>query len=109
MWPGWRRSSLSGRLKVGEWTVVPELNCLQRGGQSVRVEPKVMRVLVTLAEKPGEVLSKEHLLRQVWPETFVSDEVLTRCISELRKVFEDNPKEPTYIQTISKSGYRLVA
>lgn len=100
---------MSGRLRVGDWTVVPELNCLERDGRSVRVEPKVMRVLVALAEKPGQVLSKENLLRQVWPETFVSDEVLTRCISELRKVFEDNPKEPDYIQTIPKGGYRLLA
>jgi TolB-like protein/Tfp pilus assembly protein PilF len=68
-----------------------------------------MQVLVTLAEQPGNVLSKEHILRQVWPETFVSDEVLTRSISELRRVFEDNPREPTYIQTIPKGGYRLLA
>jgi TolB-like protein/DNA-binding winged helix-turn-helix (wHTH) protein/Tfp pilus assembly protein PilF len=100
---------LTGRLKVGEWRVAPELNSLERDGHSVRVEPKIMQVLVTLAERPGSVLSKEHILRQVWPETFVSEEVLTRSISELRRVFQDNPREPTYIQTIPKGGYRLLA
>jgi TolB-like protein/DNA-binding winged helix-turn-helix (wHTH) protein/Tfp pilus assembly protein PilF len=100
---------LASRLRVGEWRVAPELNSLERDGHSVHVEPKVMQVLVTLAEQPGNVLSKEHILRQVWPETFVSDEVLTRSISELRRVFEDNPREPTYIQTIPKGGYRLLA
>ena len=100
---------LASRLRVGEWRVAPELNSLERDGHSVHVEPKIMQVLVTLAERPGTVLSKEHILRQVWPETFVSEEVLTRSISELRRVFEDNPREPTYIQTISKGGYRLLA
>ena len=100
---------LASRLRVGEWRVVPELNSLERDGHSVHVEPKIMQVLVTLAEQPGTVLSKEHILRQVWPETFVSEEVLTRSISELRRVFEDNPREPTYIQTIPKGGYRLLA
>ncbi len=100
---------LASRLRVGEWRVAPELNSLERDGHSVHVEPKIMQVLVTLAERPGTVLSKEHILRQVWPETFVSEEVLTRSISELRRVFEDNPREPTYIQTIPKGGYRLLA
>jgi TolB-like protein/DNA-binding winged helix-turn-helix (wHTH) protein/Tfp pilus assembly protein PilF len=100
---------LASRLRVGEWRVVTELNSLERDGHSVHVEPKIMQVLVTLAEQPGTVLSKEHILRQVWPETFVSEEVLTRSISELRRVFEDNPREPTYIQTIPKGGYRLLA
>jgi DNA-binding winged helix-turn-helix (wHTH) protein len=106
---GWAEVGLTGRLRVGEWRVAPELNSLERDGQSVRVEPKIMQVLVTLAERPGTVLTKEHILRQVWPETFVSEEVLTRSISELRRVFEDNPREPTYIQTIPKGGYRLLA
>src|SRR5580704_5941228 len=100
---------VASSLRIGEWRVVPELNSLERDGHSVHVEPKIMQVLVTLAEQPGNVLSKEHILRQVWPETFVSDEVLTRSISELRRVFEDNPREPTYIQTIPKGGYRLLA
>jgi TolB-like protein/DNA-binding winged helix-turn-helix (wHTH) protein/Tfp pilus assembly protein PilF len=100
---------VASSLRIGEWRVVPELNSLERDGHSVHVEPKIMQVLVTLAEQPGNVLSKEHILRHVWPETFVSDEVLTRSISELRRVFEDNPREPTYIQTIPKGGYRLLA
>jgi TolB-like protein/DNA-binding winged helix-turn-helix (wHTH) protein/Tfp pilus assembly protein PilF len=104
-----RRSAMAGRFMVGAWTVAPELNSLERDQRTVHLEPKIMQVLVTLAEHPGEVLSKQHMLDRVWPETFVSDEVLTRSVSELRKVFEDNPREPTYIQTIPKSGYRLMA
>src|SRR4029450_12942859 len=48
-------------------------------------------------------------MRNVWPDAFVSDDVLTRCISELRRVFGDDAKEPRFIQTIPKTGYRLIA
>jgi DNA-binding response OmpR family regulator len=51
--------ALAGGFTVGDWTVAPELNSLERDGQTVRVEPKIMQVLVTLAEHPGEVVSKE--------------------------------------------------
>src|SRR5215831_15863548 len=68
-----------------------------------------MQVLLVLCERSGQVVSKEQIFHRVWADTFVSDEVLTRSISELRKAFEDNPQEPKYIQTIPKGGYRLVA
>lgn len=68
----------------------------------------MVEVLLCLAEHAGETVSKNELLRRVWPETFVTDDVLTRCISELRKAFADDPKEPHVIQTIPKKGYRLV-
>jgi TolB-like protein/DNA-binding winged helix-turn-helix (wHTH) protein/Tfp pilus assembly protein PilF len=100
---------MAGRFKVGEWTVVPELNSLEGNERTAHLEPKVMQVLVTLAEHPGQVVSKEQIFHRVWPGTFVSDEVLTRSVSELRKVFEDNPQDPRYIQTIPKGGYRLIA
>jgi TolB-like protein len=68
-----------------------------------------MGVLVCLAEHALEPVSKEELLQSVWPNTFVGEGVLTRSISELRRVFEDDAKGPRVIQTIAKRGYRLVA
>jgi TolB-like protein len=68
-----------------------------------------MQVLVRLAERPGEVISKEQLLRSVWADTFVTDEVLTRAISELRRTFADDPKQPQVIETVARGGYRLIA
>ena len=68
-----------------------------------------MQVLVCLAGRPGEVIAKDELISTVWPETFVSEDVLTRSISQLRKVFGDDVREPRYIETISRRGYRLVA
>ncbi|HEU5234268.1 MAG TPA: winged helix-turn-helix domain-containing protein [Terriglobales bacterium] len=93
--------------QIGEWVISPRLNSLSQNGYSVRIEPKVMQVLVCLAEE-RDVVSKEKLMQTVWTDTFVTDDVLTRSISELRKIFADNPKNPHFIQTIPKGGYRLL-
>jgi TolB-like protein/Flp pilus assembly protein TadD len=68
-----------------------------------------MEVLVCLAKYAGETLPKETLFQTVWPDTFVTDDVLTHSISELRRAFEDDAREPRIIQTVPKRGYRLVA
>jgi len=95
--------------RVGPWLVQPSLNTISRNGTSNRVEPKIMEVLVCLAEHRGEVVSKEKLFQAVWPDTFVSDDVLKRSVSELRHVFGDNAHESRVIETIPKRGYRLVS
>lgn len=99
---------MAGGFRLAEWTVQPQLNTLERHGQMVRLEPKVMQVLMCLAGHHGELVPKEQLIRVVWADTFVTDEVLTRCISELRKALNDDPKQPRFIETISKGGYRLL-
>jgi TolB-like protein/tetratricopeptide (TPR) repeat protein len=68
----------------------------------------MMQVLVCLAEHTGEVVPKEKLLQVGWPDTFVSDDVLKRSVSELRRVFGDDAHESRIIETIPKRGYRLV-
>jgi TolB-like protein len=68
-----------------------------------------MSVLVCLAASPGQPVSKEVLLQKVWPDTFVGEGVLVRSIVELRRVFEDDAKEPRVIQTIARRGYRVIA
>ncbi|HKS76692.1 MAG TPA: winged helix-turn-helix domain-containing protein [Terriglobales bacterium] len=95
--------------KVGEFRVAVKLNRISQNGHITRVEPKVMQVLARLAERPGEVVPKDELLETVWADTHVTDEVLTGCISTLRRVFGDNPRQPSFIETIPKSGYRLIA
>jgi len=94
--------------RVGPWLVRPSLNTISQNGTSNRVEPKMMGVLVCLAEHAGEVVPKENLLQAVWPETFVSDDVLKRSVSELRRVFGDDAHESRIIETIPKRGYRLL-
>ena len=95
--------------RVGEWVVAPRGNRLDGPEGTERLEPKVMQVLECLAESPGRTVTKEEFMERVWAGTIVSDDVLSRCISELRKVFGDNPRRPHYIETVRKSGYRLIA
>ena len=97
------------RLQVGDWTVEPALNQLSAAGKTVKLEPKAMAVLVYLADRPGQVVSREALLSAVWSGVVVGDDSLTQVVIKLRKALGDVPETPAYIQTISKGGYRLVA
>lgn len=100
---------MANGFRVGSWLVQPGLNIVSQNGTSTRLEPKVMEVLLCLASRPGEPVTKDAILKSVWPETFVSDDVLTRSISELRRAFADDARDPRFIETIPKRGYRLVA
>ncbi|MGH9323250.1 MAG: winged helix-turn-helix domain-containing protein [Vicinamibacteria bacterium] len=97
------------RYYVGEWLVEPEQSRVVRGSESRKLDPKSVQVLTFLAEHPDEVLSKERIIDFVWNGAFVSEEVLTTAIWSLRKALGDDAKEPRYIQTIPRQGYRLIA
>ncbi len=98
-----------GELWIGPWRVDPCKNVLEKKGRRVRIEPKAMQVLVHLAERAGEAVAREEILRAVWESSPVKAEVLTNAIWELRKALGDDPREPDFIQTVSRKGYRLVA
>jgi len=89
--------------------VRPSLNRVVTRDETVTLEPKVMRVLLRLAERPGEVVTKEDLFRDVWDGAYVTEDVLTRAVGELRRLFGDEAGKPRVIETIRKSGYRLIA
>lgn len=96
--------SLTGDVRVGDWTVEPSLNQLSAAGRSVKVEPKAMEVLLYLAARPGQVASREELLAEIWRGSVVGDDALTQVVIKLRKALGES-----YIETIPKRGYRLVA
>jgi TolB-like protein/DNA-binding winged helix-turn-helix (wHTH) protein/Tfp pilus assembly protein PilF len=98
---------VQGDFKIGDWLVSPSVNLISKNGDGTRVEPKAMHVLLYLAEHPG-VVTKEQLISAVWPDVFVTDDVLPGCVSALRKAFQDNARQPRIIETIHKSGYRLL-
>lgn len=100
---------MQGDFFIDDWRVQPQINLIQKGQVSFHLEPKVMQVLVLLASKPGELVAKERLLQTVWAGVFVGDDVLTRAISEIRRVLTDDARSPRIIQTIPKTGYRLIA
>jgi DNA-binding winged helix-turn-helix (wHTH) protein len=94
---------------VGEWLVEPDQNRLVRGSESKHLDAKAIQVLSLLALYPNGVVTKEQILSSVWDGAFVSDEVLTTAIWGLRKALGDDAKEPRYIKTIPREGYRLIA
>ena len=98
-----------GRFIVGDYIVEPRLNRITGPQEISVVEPKVMHVLLCMADQPGEVLTKDRLIEEVWEDTVVTDYVVSRSISQLRKIFDDSFRAPRYIETVSKTGYRLIA
>jgi len=100
---------LRAGFRIGDNLIEPRLNRIVRGGNEVHLEPRVMDVLVCLAERANEVVSRETLNRQVWANVVVTDQAVTNCISELRHHLDDNRPSQRIIETISKRGYKLAA
>jgi Tol biopolymer transport system component/DNA-binding winged helix-turn-helix (wHTH) protein len=95
--------------RLHEWRVRPDLNRISGPDGATQIEPRVMAVLLALAARPGELVTRLELLDQVWGDAVVGEEILTRAVSELRRVFGDNARQPAYIETIRHNGYRLIA
>jgi DNA-binding winged helix-turn-helix (wHTH) protein len=93
----------------GDWRIEPRLNRISCPDATHQIEPKLTDLLVVLASQPGEVFAREELLDRVWPDVVVGEEVLTRGISELRRLLGDDSRTPRYIETIRKGGYRTIA
>ena len=96
-------------LKIGAWTFHPQLNQLTGADGDAHLEPRSSALLFDLVQHSGRVRSREELLDAVWGDAFVGEAVLTHCIWELRKAFQDSASNPRYIQTIPRRGYRLLA
>ncbi len=94
--------------RLDDWEVFPLQGIIQQGGHRVHVEPKVMDVLLCLARHPGEVVTRDRLLAEVWNGVVVTDDVVTRCISELRTVLRDTGRDRRFIRTVPKRGYGLL-
>ena len=94
---------------VGDWTFLPELHLLRARGVERHLEPKQAAVLSRLCATPGELVSKSQLLDEIWAGVFVTEEVLTNTIYQLRRALGDSARHHRYIETIPKRGYRLVA
>lgn len=95
--------------RVGDWLVRARECVLERAGNRLHAEPRVMDVLVVLSERQGEVVSAEELLLEVWRGTFYGDNPVHKTISELRRLLGDSANKPRYIKTIRKRGYQIIA
>src|SRR5262245_6288647 len=82
---------------------------LLKNGVTVRLTPKAFETLLVLVQHGLQVVDKDQLLKDVWPDSFVEEGSLSRNIHELRKALGDDSSEPRYIETIPKRGYRFIA
>lgn len=96
-------------LEFGPYRLDRKARVLLRDGSIVPLTPKVLDTLAALAERAGEPVSKQELLRSVWPDTFVEESNLAQNISVLRKTLGELSGDSSYIETIPKRGYRFVA
>ena len=96
------------RFRLGEWVVVPAEGRLLAGEEIRRLEPRTMDVLACLAERAGSVVSKNALIDAVWAGGYISEGTLTNAVAELRAALGDDARNPRFVETIPKRGYRLL-
>src|SRR6267142_4736906 len=93
----------TGRYKIGEFTLDVSQGCLRRGDIEIALRPKSFALLQHLITHAGRLVTKDELLSKIWPNVIVTEDSLTRCISEARAALGDT--EQTAIKTVSKRGY----
>ncbi|HET6900357.1 MAG TPA: winged helix-turn-helix domain-containing protein, partial [Vicinamibacteria bacterium] len=93
--------------EFGPYRFDPRKRVLWRGSELVRLPPKAADILLALLEQQGDLVSKEELLRQVWPETFVEEANLSVNVSALRKALGDQDDGQPWIETVPRRGYRF--
>jgi DNA-binding winged helix-turn-helix (wHTH) protein/lipopolysaccharide biosynthesis regulator YciM len=92
-----------------EFTLDVRERRLLRGAEVVSVSPKAYDVMVALVRQRGRLVTKDELLKRIWPGTFVEEGSLNVCVSALRKALGEDARRPTYIETVARSGYRFIA
>jgi DNA-binding winged helix-turn-helix (wHTH) protein len=98
-------------IRFGPFTLDAQSGELRRDGELVPLAPQPFRLLLALASRPGELVTREELRQQVWDDgTFVDFERgLNFCVLQARTALGDDAKQPAYIETLPKRGYRFVA
>jgi TolB-like protein/DNA-binding winged helix-turn-helix (wHTH) protein/Flp pilus assembly protein TadD len=99
----------SSVVQIGEWIVHPALDSISRGTETQKLEPRAMRLLMCLADSAGHVVSIDRLLTEVWAGVVVGSASVYEAVSQLRKILGDVDPNPTYIVTVPRKGYRLIA
>mgnify|MGYP001812719513 CR=1 FL=1 len=94
---------------IAEWRVSPQEDSLTLGDKTVRLEPRAMEVLVYLASRPGDVVTRAELEETVWRGGLVGYDAVTNTVIKLRKALGDNARNPSFIATVPKRGYQLIA
>lgn len=99
----------SASLTIDGWHIEPDRFCISRDGDERKLEPRSMELLLYLVDRPSEVVSRQQIERDVWHGRIVGYDAISGAIAKIRKAFDDDRKNPRIIETIPKSGYRLIA
>jgi DNA-binding winged helix-turn-helix (wHTH) protein/TolB-like protein len=102
-----KQEELQAGFNLGEWEILPGHGVFRRGDQEERPEPKVFEVLMALAKRDTNLVTKQELVEEVWDGRPTSDEPIARCISQLRGHLDDRKTPHQYIETLQRRGYRL--
>ncbi len=102
------KDELFNGFSIGDWEVLPNQGVLRRGEEEVRPEPKVFEVLLVLASRDGNLVTRDDLVAEVWGGRATSDEPINRCLSQLRGHLGDRRRPHRYIETLQRRGYRLM-
>src|SRR5690242_18042495 len=95
--------------RFGDFIVDTDQKLLLRQDKELPLTPKLFETLLILVENSGRIVQKEQFMERLWPHTFVEEANLTSNIRQLRKSLGDNAREPHYIETVTKRGYRFIA
>ena len=107
--PARMERSTATLLRIGDWCVNAASGEISKAGETVRLEARAMRLLLCLAEHRGEVVSIDDLLNQVWSGVSVTQDSVYQAVASLRRQLGDDAKQPAYIATVPRLGYRMVA
>jgi transcriptional activator of cad operon len=99
----------TSKLLIGDWQVDPSSGEISRQGRIARLDVRAMRLLLCLADRPGQVVSIDELIDQVWAGVVVSSDSVYQAVTSLRRQLGDDAKQPTYIETVPRLGYRMLA
>lgn len=99
---------MSARYRFSGFELDPVEARLTRDGAPLELQPKVFEALTLLVTSGGRLVSKEELHAHLWPDTFVTEESLTQVMSKLRLALGDEPRNPRFVQTVLKRGYRFL-
>src|SRR5579863_1445196 len=96
-------------LRIGDWRVDADSGRISRNGETIRMDVRAMRLLLCLAERPGQVASIDDLISRVWGDVAVSPDSVYQAVTSLRRQLGDDSRQPAYIETVPRLGYRMIA
>src|SRR6476620_2399023 len=97
------------RYEFGPYQLDPSKRILTREGEGIQLTPKATDILIMLVKHAGQLVEKDELLKEVWPNTFVEEANLSQNVFTLRRAFGEDRAEPRYIETVARRGYRFLA